>query len=295
VRPLFSWKLRSKSLELGKRTLIMGVVNATPDSFSDAGMFLPPDRAIEHALKLHEDGADILDIGGESTRPGANVAEAGLPSSDELQRVMPVIEGVLKRAPQAIISVDTYKARVAREAVNAGAEIVNDVSAMAWDGMMRHTCAELGCGAILMHMRGRPEQWRTLPPIAPHVLIKTVAHELSDAVLAAKDAGIQRDHLAIDPGFGFGKNFDENYPLLAHLDRLHELGLPIISGTSRKSFIGRTVARGREATAAPDRRLYGTLASVTASILAGAHVIRVHDVLAACEAAAVADEIVRAA
>jgi len=294
VRPLYTWRLRAKSLQLGKRTLVMGVVNATPDSFSDAGMFLPPDRAIDQALKLLDDGADILDIGGESTRPGANVAEAGLPSSDELQRVLPVIEGVLKRAPDAIISVDTYKARVAREAVNAGAEIVNDVSAMAWDGMMRHTCAELGCGAILMHMRGRPEQWRTLPAIAPHTLLKTVAHELSDAVLAAKDAGIQRDHLAVDPGFGFGKNFEENYPLLAHLDRLHELGLPVVSGTSRKSFIGKTVARGG-ISPAPDRRLYGTLASVTASILAGAHIVRVHDVLAAGEAAAVADAILQAA
>jgi dihydropteroate synthase len=294
VRPLFTWQLRSKSLELGKRTLVMGVVNATPDSFSDAGMFLPPDRAIEHALKLHEDGADILDIGGESTRPGANVAEAGLPSADEMQRVLPVIEGVLKHAPDAIISVDTYKARVAREAIGAGAQIVNDVSAMTWDGMMRHTCAELECGAILMHMRGRPEQWRNLPPIAPQALVKMVANDLADAVLAAKNAGMTREHMAIDPGFGFGKNFDENYPLLAHLDRLHDLGLPIVSGTSRKSFIGRTVARGGQAPA-PDRRLYGTLASVTASILAGAHVIRVHDVLAASEAAAVADEIVRAA
>lgn len=272
----------------------MGVVNVTPDSFSDAGMFLPPDRAIEHAVKLLADGADILDVGGESTRPGAQVAETGLPSTDELQRVLPVIRGILDRAPSAIISVDTYKARVAREAVNAGAEIVNDVSAMAWDGMMRHTCAELGCGAVLMHMRGRPEQWRTLPPLAPQMLIKSVAHELADAVLAAKDAGIQRDHLAIDPGFGFGKNFEENYPLLAHLDRLHELGLPIISGTSRKSFIGKTVARGGQPPA-PDRRLYGTLASVTASILSGAHIVRVHDVVAAVEAAAVADAILEAA
>jgi dihydropteroate synthase len=279
---------------LGRRTLVMGVVNVTPDSFSDAGLFFPPDRAIEHALRLLADGADILDVGGESTRPGAHVAEAGVPSSDELQRVLPVISGILQEAPDAIISVDTYKARVAREAVAAGAEIINDVSAMTWDGMMRHACAELGCGAILMHMRGRPEQWRTLPPIAPHTLIKTVAHELSDAVLAAKDAGMQRDHIAIDPGFGFGKNFEENYPLLAHLDRLHELGLPIVSGTSRKSFIGKTVARGG-LPPAPDRRLYGTLASVTASILAGAHVVRVHDVVAAVEAAAVADAIVQAA
>jgi dihydropteroate synthase len=272
----------------------MGVVNVTPDSFSDAGLFFPPDRAIEHAIQLHHEGADILDIGGESTRPGAQVAEAGLPISDEIQRVVPVIEGVLKEVPDAIISVDTYKARVARQAIDAGAEIVNDVSAMAWDGMMRHTCAELGCGVILMHMRGRPEQWRNLPKITPPALLKLVANELADAVLAAKDAGIARDHLAIDPGFGFGKNFEENYPLLAHLDRLHELGLPLISGTSRKSFIAKTVARGGQSPA-PDRRLYGTLASVTAAILAGAHIVRVHDVTAAVEAAAVADAISNAA
>src|SRR5579863_9537331 len=183
MRPVFQWSLGQRSLELGKRTLIMGVVNVTPDSFSDGGQFLDRDRALEHAERLLDEGADILDIGGESTRPGARVeASAASPSSDagknpvnattsktavtaeeELKRVLPVIAELKKKHPAAVLSIDTYKASVARAAVAAGAEIVNDVSGFRWDRQMAKTVAELKCGAVLMHMRGRPEEWRSLP------------------------------------------------------------------------------------------------------------------------------------
>jgi dihydropteroate synthase len=160
-RPHFTWRLRSRSLELGERTLVMGILNVTPDSFSDGGEFFQHDRAVGHAIKMLEEGAAIIDIGGESTRPGSKVAETGLPAEEELRRVIPVIESILREDPQAVVSVDTYKAEVARAAVRAGAEIVNDVSALRWDSSMAGTLAELECGAILMHARGKPEEWRT--------------------------------------------------------------------------------------------------------------------------------------
>ena len=169
MRPVFEWQIGSRAVQLGKRTLIMGVVNVTPDSFSDGGANFDRDRAVEYALKLLQDGADIIDVGGESTRPGAKVASAtepGVSEKEELERVIPVISGVKKKNPQAIISVDTYKAAVARAAVKAGAEIVNDVSGFLWDAQMRKTLAELKCGAVLMHMRGRPQEWKTLPPLS---------------------------------------------------------------------------------------------------------------------------------
>src|SRR5258707_12543920 len=162
-RPLYTWQLRNRTLELGPRTLVMGVLNVTPDSFSDGGRFLDRDHAVGHALETLNQGADILDIGGESTRPGAKTGETGLPVGEELQRVVPVIEDILRERPDAVISIDTYKAEVARAAVAAGAEIVNDISALRWDAAMAQAVAELKCGIILMHTRGRPDQWRTQP------------------------------------------------------------------------------------------------------------------------------------
>jgi dihydropteroate synthase len=203
---------------------------------------------------------------------------------------MPAIEDILRERPEAIISVDTYKATVARTAVRAGAEVVNDVSALRWDPLMPATLADLACGAILMHTRGRPEEWRSLPP-SPDIVaeVKNDLRAWSDSALAA---GIDRDRLVLDPGFGFGKSFDENYPLLARLGELHELGFPLLCGTSRKSFIGRTLARdGGDAPVG--ERLYGTLATVTASVLQGAHMVRVHDVRPAVEAVKVADEVIK--
>ncbi len=309
MRPVFQWNLGPRALELGKRTLIMGILNVTPDSFSDGGQFLDRDQAIAHGERLLDEGADILDIGGESTRPGARV-DAGLRASgvktiaapksvnappvsaeEELKRVLPVIVELKKKHPSAVVSVDTYKADVARAAVGAGAEIVNDVSGFRWDARMTRTVAELKCGAILMHMRGRPEEWRTLPPPGDVVLL--VKRELKEWAEKAVLAGVRRERIVLDPGFGFGKSFDENYPLLGRFTELQAAGFPLLAGTSRKSFIGRTLGANRN-DVLPEGRLYGTLASETALILKGAHILRTHDVKATVEAARVADAILQA-
>lgn len=322
MRPVFQWNLGTRTLELGKRTLIMGIVNVTPDSFSDGGQFLDRDQAIAQAERLLDEGADIVDIGGESTRPGARVnpgaaksaesrktsdansksaiaasavnaaaVSAAVSAEEELRRVLPVIAELKRKHPAAVLSVDTYKADVARAAVGAGAEIVNDVSGFRWDPRMTKTVAELKCGAVLMHMRGRPEEWRTLPP--PGDIVLLVKRELKEWAETAVLAGVRRERIVLDPGFGFGKSFDENYPLLARFSELQTTGFPLLAGTSRKSFIGRTLAsNGKDAP--PEGRLYGTLASQTALILKGAHIVRTHDVKAAVEAARVADAILLA-
>jgi len=287
-RPLYKWRLRTRSLELGARTLVMGILNVTPDSFSDGGKFLSRDHAVAHALTMLDDDADLIDIGGESTRPGTPVVETGIPAAEELRRIMPVIEDVLRERPDAVLSVDTYKAEVARAAVGAGCEIVNDVSALRWDEEMAPAVAELGCGVVLMHTRGRPQEWRDLPPSDD--IVAEVKAELRQYAGNALSRGIARERIVLDVGFGFGKKFDQNYPLLAGLDQLHALGFPLLAGTSRKSFIGRTLARdGKDA--APNERLYGSIAAVTASVLKGAHIVRVHDVRAAVEAVKIADEV----
>jgi dihydropteroate synthase len=276
-------------LELGKRTLIMGIVNVTPDSFSDGGLYFDAGKATAHAIELLDEGADIVDVGGESTRPGA--ATAAVSAEEELRRVLPVITAIKKERPDAVISIDTYKASVARAAAREGAEIVNDVSALRWDRQMASTVAELKCGAILMHMRGRPEEWRTLPPAGDVVLL--VKRELRDWLESAVLAGVRREKVALDPGFGFGKNFEQNYPLLARFQELQSLGLPLVAGTSRKSFLGRMLAKDGKDAAIGDR-LYGNLAAQTALIFKGAHIVRTHDVKAAVEAARVADAILAA-
>jgi dihydropteroate synthase len=315
MRPVFHWNLGMRALELGKRTLVMGIVNVTPDSFSDGGQFLDRERAIEHAERLLDEGADIIDVGGESTRPGARVnagaakpAEAktdgganpkvGAPgvsmsvsAEEELKRVLPVIAELKRKHPAAVISVDTYKADVARAAVAAGAEIVNDVSGFRWDARMAKTVAELKCGAVLMHMRGRPEEWRSLPP--PGDIVLLVKRELKEWAESAVLAGVRRERIVLDPGFGFGKSFEENYPLVGRFGELQAAGFPLLAGASRKSFIGRTLARGGKDAPTEDR-LYGTLATQTALILKGAHIVRTHDVKAALDAARVADAILQA-
>ena len=305
MRAIFHWNLGARTIELGRRTLIMGVVNVTPDSFSDGGLYFDAEKAVVHAEKLLAEGATIIDVGGESTRPGAGVAPPGestkaneaaetrtsppITEEEERKRVLPVIRDLKRRRPDAIISVDTYKASVARAAVEAGAEIVNDISGFRWDPKMAKTLAELKVGAVLMHTRGRPDEWRSLPPIGDPVLV--VKRDLRQWAEAATLAGIKRDHLAVDPGFGFGKRYEENYPLLAHFAELQQVGYPLVAGTSRKSFIGRTLAHdGQDAPV--EERLHGTLATETTLILKGAHVIRTHDVRAALEAARVADAIV---
>ncbi len=286
MRAIFQWNVGSRVLELGRRTLIMGVVNVTPDSFSDGGLYIDAEKAVVHAEQLLDEGANIIDVGGESTRPG--VTEP-ISEEEERKRVLPVIRDLKRRRPAAVVSIDTYKASVARAAVELGAEVVNDVSGFRWDPKMAKTLAELKVGAVLMHTRGRPEEWRSLPPIGDPVLM--VKRDLRQWAEAATLAGIKRDRLVLDPGFGFGKRFEENYPLLAHFAELQQTGFPLLAGVSRKSFIGRMLARdGKDA--AIDERLYGTLAAETALILRGAHIIRTHDVRFAVEAARVADAIV---
>lgn len=299
MRAVFHWNLGSRALELGRRTLIMGVVNVTPDSFSDGGLYLDPEKAVAHTEQMLNDGADIIDVGGESTRPGAHVANtpSGTASrtpvsqEDELGRVIPVIRELKRARPKAIVSIDTYKSVVARAAVEAGAEIVNDISGFRWDAMMAKTLAELKVGAVLMHIRGRPDEWRSLPPIGDPVLL--VKRELRQWAEAAVLAGLKREYLLLDPGFGFGKRFEENYPLLARFSELQQLGFPLLAGTSRKSFVGRMLAReGKDAPV--NERLYGTLATEAALILKGAHIIRTHEVRATVEIARAADAIVAA-
>src|SRR5437879_13002038 len=216
MRPVFDWQIGSRALQLGKRTLIMGVVNVTPDSFSDGGLHLDPESAVAHALQRVADGADIIDIGGESTRPGATViASAGASTSssgtqvavserDELDRVIPVIASLRRKRSEVVISVDTYKAAVARAAVEAGAEIVNDVSGFRWDSRMAKTLTELKCGAVLMHMRGRPEEWRTLRPVAD--IVNLITREIRDRADDVMQAGIMRNQRLLDRRLGLGKD-----------------------------------------------------------------------------------------
>jgi dihydropteroate synthase len=298
MRAVFQWKVGSRVIELGRRTLIMGIVNVTPDSFSDGGLYIDAEKAVAHAQQLLDDGASIIDVGGESTRPG--VADA-LSTEEERQRVLPVIRDLKRRCPEAIVSVDTYKASVARAAVEAGADVVNDVSGFRWDPKMAKTLAELKVGAVLMHSRGRPADWATLPPIGDPVLM--VKRELRQWAETATLAGIKRDRLVLDPGFGFGKRLEENYPLLAHFSELQQMGFPLLAGVSRKAFVGRMLARAgdgksgegtnkdKNEDAEIPERLYGTLAAETVLILKGAHIIRTHDVRAAADAARVADAI----
>lgn len=288
MRPVFTWNLGQRSLELGKRTLVMGIVNATPDSFSDGGQYFSAEAAIAHALKLLDDGADIIDIGGESTRPGANVG-SGAPAvsaDEELRRALPAIAGVKKQRPDAIISIDTYKATVAQTAIAAGAEIVNDVSGLQWDPEMKNVLAAQQCGIVLMHTRGRPDEWPKLERLAdPVVLVK---RELRERAEAARLARIKRDRIVLDPGFGFGKRLEENFPLLRRFHEFHELRFPMMAGVSRKSFIGKVLAGGGREPGAGDR-LFGTVGAEVALALQGAHIIRTHDVKAAVDALKLAD------
>lgn len=288
MRPVFTWNLGNRSLELGKRTLVMGIVNVTPDSFSDGGENLAPDAAVAHALKLLDEGADIIDVGGESTRPGAQVGATNpsVSTEEELRRDFPVIAGVKNSRPDAVVSVDTYKAKVARVAIEAGAEIVNDVSGFQWDAEMKKTVAGLNCGLVLMHTRGHPDEWRSLPKVADPVLL--VKRELRERADAALMAGIKRDRIVLDPGFGFGKRLEENYPLLRGFADFHELRFPLLAGVSRKSFIGRALARNGKDLDVTDRE-FGTLGAEVVLAMKGAHIIRTHNVRACVDALKLAD------
>ncbi|MCU1324597.1 MAG: Dihydropteroate synthase [Acidobacteriaceae bacterium] len=293
-RASFDWKLRTRTLALGPRTLIMAILNVTPDSFSDGGLHNAPGAAVTHALKLLDEGADLLDLGGESTRPNA----APVSPDEEQARVLPVLEAILKARPGTVVSIDTFHAATARAAVLAGAEIVNDVSGFLWDREMAAACAELRCGTILMHARGTPQTWKALPPLGSDEVLPLVENGLAESIAIAAAAGLARNQIVLDPGFGFGKLGNENYTLLARLDGLRSLAMPILAGISRKGFLTKTLAAlGAEyAQLAPrtSQLPSGTLAANTAAILAGAHIVRVHDVRPAREAAAIVDAILGA-
>jgi dihydropteroate synthase len=300
-RPRSLWQLRTRSLALGERTLVMGVLNVTPDSFSERGAHFSLDAAAAHAFSMLDGGADLLDIGGESTRPGARAVSA----REEQDRVLPVLAAILRERPGSVLSVDTYHAETARAAVADGAEIVNDVSGLEWDAAMAEACADLGCGVVLMHARGRPQEWRTQARLASSGVVPLVRAGLARSLERADEAGMERERVILDPGFGFGKVHDENYPLLAHLDELLALGRPLLAGVSGKSFLGHTLGQrlvrdaaldfAQVSPVAPAARGNATLAAVAAAILAGASVVRVHDVHAAGEAAAIADAILASA
>jgi dihydropteroate synthase len=280
-RRVFRIKLKSRTLVLSERTLVMGVLNVTPDSFSDGGKFLELGSAIEHAYAIERAGADLLDIGGESTRPGS----AETPASEELDRILPVLEALRERL-KIPISVDTRRASVAELALRAGAELLNDVSGLKNDPRIAEVAARHGVPLILMHMRGEPRTMQ-VGPFARDVM-KDVLQGLRRSVAIARKAGVAKSQIILDPGIGFGKNFAQNYELLNRLPQLAKLGHPLLVGTSRKGFLGATFARDLSP-APPEERIWGTAATVTASILNGAHIVRVHDVAEMFQVARVAD------
>jgi dihydropteroate synthase len=276
-RRLFYWKLKAREIKLGERTVILGVLNVTPDSFSDGGKYQDPDRAYARALELEEQGADILDVGAESTRPGSKQISA----EEELRRLIPVLKRLAGKLAIPI-SVDTYKAEVAERALHLGAEIINDPSGLTFDSQLAKTVTQADAGLILNHMRGRPETWAKLPSLRD--VIGTIGRELEATVNRARHAGMDRARIVIDPGIGFGKRKEQNSQLLAELPQLARLELPIMTGPSRKSFLAHPSERETE---------FATAAAVTAAVLHGAHMVRVHQVKEMRAATDVADEILR--
>jgi dihydropteroate synthase len=280
-RKLFRLKLSSRNLILDRRTLIMGVLNVTPDSFSDGNKFYTEEEAIALALQMESAGGDLIDIGAESTRPGSE----GISAEEELKRILPVLGG-LRRLLNIPISIDTQKAEVAEAALEAGAQIINDVSGLRSDPRIAEVAASNHIPLILMHMRGDP---RTMQkgPFARDV-VKDVMQGLRKSVAIARKAGVAKSQIILDPGIGFGKSYAQNYELLQKLPLLAKLGYPLLVGTSRKGFLGATLARDGKP-APPEERLWGTAATVTASILSGAHIVRVHDVAEMVQVARVTD------
>lgn len=277
-----------RTLPIGERTLIMGILNVTPDSFSDGSQFFSIEKALVHAEQMIAEGADIIDVGGESTRPGAVVVSP----EEELERVVPVIKELAKRT-SVPISVDTTKAVVARAALDAGAAIVNDISALRFDFHIADAVAEAGAGLVLMHSRGTPVTMHRLPPVAD--VIEEVTSSLTTSIRMAERRGVKRESIVIDPGIGFGKSQEQNLELIAKLDQIVVTfpDFPVLVGTSRKSFIGRTLADQEGSPAPVVNRLHGTLATITAAVLKGAHIVRTHDVKATKETILVAEAISR--
>ncbi len=276
-------RVRAVLSAISKKTLVMGILNVTPDSFSDGGQFLDPNAALEHGIKMVEDGADIIDVGGESTRPGSDP----IPAEEEIRRVVPVIEALANRLDVAI-SIDTYKADVARAALDAGACIVNDISAASFDPNMVGLIAERGCPAVLMHIKGTPKNMQHNPTYDD--MMGEICSYLYQRIRTLVDAGANEKLLMVDPGFGFGKTVDHNLELLRRLRELKSIGRPIVVGTSRKSTIGKVLGD-----LPVEERLEGTAATVAIAIANGADIIRVHDVKEMARVARMTDAIVRLA
>lgn len=304
-RPLFNLKVNRRKILLGQRTVVMGVLNITPDSFSDGGQFLDPQRASDHAIEMIRQGADWIDIGGESTRPGAKPVSA----EEELRRVLPAIRALRKKIPSVPISIDTTKAMVADEAARAGASILNDVSGLRFDSRLAEVALRFRLPLILTHLRGRPETMQKRP--FARSVWQSVRSGLASSIRRALASGLQRSQLIIDPGVGFGKSGKQNFELLAHLERLHKFQLPILVGTSRKSFVQAAIRSGAADETGAIARMQkggddywplmskgkftplqiGDSAAVVASILSGAHIVRVHDVATAIPAVRIADAV----
>lgn len=273
---LLEWK--GYSLDLSKRTHVMGILNVTPDSFSDGGLYLEWDKAIERAIQMEEEGADIIDIGGESTRPGA----APVSLDEELERVIPVIEGLRGRL-KTPISIDTYKGRVAEEAIRVGASIINDISGLMFDPEMAGLSAKYDIPLIIMHIKGTPRDMQVNPVYED--IIGEIIDFLEERISIAIKVGVREDRIIIDPGIGFGKTFEHNIEIISRLGEFSSLGRPILFGPSRKSFIGNIL------NLPPAERLEGTAAAVAIGIMKGANIVRVHDVLTMVKVAKVADAI----
>ena len=285
IQSMTNWHIGGgKTLPTGERTLVMGILNVTPDSFSDGSQFSSLDQALAHAEQMIAEGAEIIDVGGESTRPGAVPVTA----EEEIARVVPVIEALTKRT-ELPISVDTTKALVARAALAAGATIVNDISALRFDFHIADEVAKAGAGLVLMHSRGTPITMHKLPPVAD--IMKEVISSLGSSITMAERRGVKRESIVIDPGIGFGKSQEQNLELIAKLDQLAAAfpDLPLLIGTSRKSFIGRLLAGKDGEPAAVTERLHGTLATIAIAILRGASIVRTHDVKPAHDVARVSE------
>jgi len=278
-RKRYLFQARGRSIVLGERTIIMGILNVTPDSFSDGGRFFSRDAALEHALSMVETGADIIDIGGESTRPGSDP----VPAEEEISRVLPVIEAIRKNS-DVMISVDTYKSKTAEAALLAGADIINDISGFRFDAEMVHVASRFGAGVVTMHIKGTPKDMQLNPSYDD--LIGEIKEYLASSVRLLEEAGVGRSQIVIDPGIGFGKTAEDNLKIINRLGEFSSLDLPILVGPSRKSFIGKILDLP------VDRRIFGTAGAVAAAIMKGAHIVRVHDIREMREVARVVDAII---
>ena len=279
-RRTYSWLCRNRSVELGKRTLVMGILNVTPDSFSDGGSYGDPSAAVDRALTMVEQGADMIDIGGESTRPGATPVT----SAEELSRVIPTISKIREQS-DVLISIDTMKAETAAQAMSAGADIINDISAFEHDSRMIDVAADTDAGVILMHMKGSPQNMQDDPSYGS--VVHEVGTYLKGRIDYAMQGGVHQNRLVVDPGLGFGKTLEHNLQLLRALPELSAHGTPVLVGASRKSFIGKVTKQDD-----PALRLAGSLGVAAWAVTQGAHILRVHDVIDTCEICRILDTLI---